>query len=48
MLFAPIEKGQGFIDFTLIIALIVILLIAALGQVTEIFNQVNHTISTTP
>ena len=40
MLFSPREKGQGLVEYALIIALIAILLIAALGFVTSALSSV--------
>ncbi len=45
MLFQPEERGQGLVEYALIIALIAILLIAALGLVTGALNKVFSTIS---
>jgi pilus assembly protein Flp/PilA len=46
MLFSPKEKGQGLVEYALIIALIAIVLIAALGLVTGALQSVFNRIST--
>jgi len=44
MLFAAQEKGQGLVEYALILVLIAILVIAALtllgGQITNVFSQI--------
>jgi pilus assembly protein Flp/PilA len=45
MLFSPKEKGQGLVEYALIIALIAILLIAILGLVTGALSTVFSRIS---
>lgn len=48
MKFAPKEKGQGLVEYALIlvlVAIVVILVLGALGQkVGEIFNDVQETL----
>lgn len=48
MKFAPKEKGQGLVEYALIlvlVAIVVILVLGALGQkVGEIFNDVQQTL----
>jgi pilus assembly protein Flp/PilA len=49
MLFSPKEKGQGLVEYALIIALIAILLLGALALVTgalsTVFSQISSAIS---
>jgi pilus assembly protein Flp/PilA len=49
MLFSPEEKGQGLVEYALIIALIAILLIVVLGLVTgalcTVFSRIASAIS---
>jgi pilus assembly protein Flp/PilA len=45
MLYSPKEKGQGLVEYALIIALIAILLIVVLGLVTGALSGVFSTIS---
>jgi pilus assembly protein Flp/PilA len=51
MLFSPKEKGQGLVEYALIIALIAILLIAILGLVTgalsTVFSRISSALGTT-
>ena len=43
MLFAPKEKGQGLVEYAIILALIAIVVIAVM---TTLGNKVNNTMST--
>lgn len=49
MLFSPKEKGQGLVEYALIIALIAILLIAALmlvqGALSGVFQKISDALS---
>jgi len=45
MLFTPEEKGQGLVEYALIIAFIAILLIAALGFISGGLNSIYSNIA---
>ena len=49
MLFAPKEKGQGLVEYALILVLVAIVVIAALSllgpSISDIFNTINDTLT---
>jgi pilus assembly protein Flp/PilA len=45
MLFAPKEKGQGLVEYALILVLVAIVVIAALMIIGNVFSKVNSSLS---
>ena len=50
MFFAPNEKGQGLVEYALILVLVAIVVIAALAilgpKIASIFNTISNTLAT--